>query len=54
MILSNNLIVAGKENELLKKQAQKAKTELDSLRNELSMCKSKMDDLARKLKMALS
>lgn len=53
VILSNNLIVAGKENELLKEQAQKAKTKLDILRNELSICKSEKDDFAGKLKMAL-
>lgn len=53
MILSNNLIVAGKENELLKEQAQNAKTKLDILRNELSICKFEKDHLAGKLKMAL-
>lgn len=54
VILSNNLIAAGKENDLLKEQVQKAKTELDSLRKQLSMCKFEKDDLTGKLKMALT
>ena len=51
--MPNNLIATGKENELLKEQALKAKTELKSLRNELSTCKSKKDDPDGKLKMTL-
>ena len=52
--MSNNLIAPRKENELLKEQALKAKTELDSLQNDLNMCKSEKDDLAGKLKMVLT
>ena len=54
VILSNNLIVEGKENKLLKEEARRTKTELDNLRKELSLCKSEKDDFARKLKMALT
>ena len=54
IILSNNLIVAGKESELLKQQELKAKSEMNNLKKELSDCKAEKEDLRGKLKMALT
>ena len=54
IILSNNLIAAGKESELLKQQELKAKSKMNNLKKELSDCKAKNEDLRGKLKMALT
>ena len=52
--MSNNLIVAGKESELLKQQELKAESEINNLKKELSDCKAEKEDLRGKLKMALT
>lgn len=54
IILSNNLIVAGKESELLKQQELKAESEINNLKKELSDCKAEKEDLRGQLKMALT
>ena len=52
--MSNNLIAAGKESELLKQQEMKEKYEINNLKKELSDCKAEKVDLRGKLKMALT
>ena len=52
--MSNNLIAAGKESELLKQQELKATSEMNNLMKELSDCKAEKEDLRGKLKMALT
>ena len=54
MILSNNLIAAGKETELMKQQELKAKSEMDNLKKELSHYKAETVDLIGKLKLTAS
>ena len=54
IILSNNLIDAGKESELLKQQELKEKSDMNNLKKELSDCKAEKEDLRGKLKMALT
>ena len=41
IILSNNLIAAGRERKLLKQQGLKAKFEMSNLKKELNDCKLK-------------
>ena len=53
-ILSNNLIAAGKETELLKQQELKVEYEMKNFKTELSNCKAKNQDLIGKLKMVLT
>ena len=54
MILSNNLIAASKETELMKQQELKAKSEMDDLKKELSHYKAENVDLIGKLKLTTS
>eukprot|EP00268_Persea_americana_P034952 TRINITY_DN3454_c0_g1_i2.p1 TRINITY_DN3454_c0_g1~~TRINITY_DN3454_c0_g1_i2.p1 ORF type:complete len:227 (-),score=57.35 TRINITY_DN3454_c0_g1_i2:922-1602(-) len=45
IILSNNLIVAGKESELLKQQELKVTSEMNNLKKEFSDCRAEKEDL---------